>query len=276
MTDPQTFSPFYLPRLRSLLLVLCGASAQVPNKTWTPNYESLGPICSNHLSSSCGCENTQFRVGANANSPGKMFMMQSVNTHPCSRLFPSSTNTGACSYFRIVEMETGAVVANVSQSIDHDFCSAAVDHTRNTIWVFCSAFGRRNKKHPGPCSDGTYKGCYVGAWKASLNDLTSWSATAKSLTLPDGVGMANNDVTFVSGPKAIALAALPREAPAHQAVMIIEQDRGDRTGKIQFAVNTGTDGDLSKDWILLNGSQYHIDRLKPAAGEGTGDAPTIR
>jgi hypothetical protein len=173
-------------------------------------------------------------------------------------------------------METGRVIANVSQSIDHDFCSAAVDHARNTIWVFCSAFGRRNKEHPGPCSDGIYKGCYVGAWKASLTDLTTWSTTAKSLTLPDGVGMANNDVTFVSGSKAAAQAKLPGAAPAHQAAMIIEQDRGNRTGKIQFAVNTGTDGDLSKNWILLNGSHFHIGKVNPADGEGTGDAPAMR
>jgi hypothetical protein len=41
-----------------------------------------------------------------------------------------------------------------TQAIDHDFCSALADHERDTLWVFCSAFGRRNKLHPGPCSKG--------------------------------------------------------------------------------------------------------------------------
>jgi hypothetical protein len=91
-----------------------------------------------------------------------------------------------------------------------------------------------------------------------------------------GVGMANNDVTIVSGPKATAKTLLPGAAPAHQALMIIEQDRGDRSHNLQFAVNIGTDGDLSQNWVLLNGSEFHTDHRSLDVGEGTGDAPTIR
>ena len=87
----------------------------------------------------------------------------------------------------------------MSESIDHDFCSALADHGRDALWVFCSAFGRRNKLHPGPCSAG-FDGCYVGAWMTRLSgDFSTWTPTAKAVTLAAGAGMANNDVTLVSG-----------------------------------------------------------------------------
>eukprot|EP01047_Picozoa_sp_COSAG01_P104713 COSAG01_NODE_34003_length_555_cov_0.791667_1_plen_184_part_11 len=43
-----------------------------------------------------------------------------------------------------------------------------------------------------------------------------------------------------------------------------------------FAINTGTDGDLGANWVILNGSEYSFGLPKGAAGEGTGDAPTLR
>ena len=170
--------------------------------------------------------------------------MESVATHPCSKLFPvaGSGNSQACSYFRIRELATGLIVSNVSEAIDHDFCSALADHSTDTLWVFCSAFGRRNKLHPGPCSHG-YDGCYVGAWKTKLSgDLNSWSKTAHAVTLPAGMGMANNDVTLVHGAAARAAAArMHAPLPAHQAVMIIEADRGNWTNRSypSLAINTG-------------------------------------
>lgn len=106
-------------------------------------------------------------------------------------------------------------------------------------------------------------------------DLTEWSATAKTVVLPDGVGMANNAVTMVSGPKA-ADVAKRAGLPLFQAVMILETDRGSipRNEFPEFAINTGSDGDLTRNWIVLNGSKYRIDKLQD--GEGTGDAPSLR
>jgi len=48
---------------------------------------------------------------------GVMHIMESVDTHPCNRLFPHSGNSQACSYFRIRELSssTGKIVANVSE-----------------------------------------------------------------------------------------------------------------------------------------------------------------
>ena len=207
-----------------------GAVAQEPTKAWRPRYTSLGSFCSKGLKGNdgdCGCENTQFRT-----QNGSMYIMESVATHPCRRLFPAVApgNAQACSYFRIRELLTGRIVANISESIDHDFCSAVADHGRDTLWVFCSAFGRRNKAQPGPCQQaGGYSGCYVGAWKTKLSgDLASWTPTAKALTLPAGMGMANNAVTLVSG---TALAS--RHAPIGQLHCALP---GCSNGKLVFAV----------------------------------------
>jgi len=60
--------------------------AQEPTSGWKPRYQSLGASCSKGLKGNdgdCGCENTQFRI-----ANGTMYIMDSVNTHPCSRLFP--------------------------------------------------------------------------------------------------------------------------------------------------------------------------------------------
>ena len=259
------------------------AGAQDPGPGWAPRYESMGMFCTHGLKGNdgdCGCENTQFRT-----QNGTMYMMESVVTHPCEKLFPiaGKGNTQPCSYFRIRDMASGRIVSNVSAAIDHDFCSALADHARDTLWVFCSAFGRRNKLHPGPCqASGGYSGCYVGAWRTRLSgDLNSWSATAKALTLPAGMGMANNDVTLVTGDAARVAALMPGAAPAHQAAMIIE-GRGNWSRGAhypQFAVNTGTTGDLTKDWVLLDAAQFRIGGAAGTHlpdGEGTSDAPTLR
>ena len=100
-------------------------------------------------------------------------MMEST-AHGCQYVFPgyNETKLGDCGYFRIRDLASGHIVANVSQSIHHNFCSAVVDYHHNRVWTFCSAFGRE-APGGGPCS--TSKDCYVGAWSASLDDLTSWS-----------------------------------------------------------------------------------------------------
>jgi hypothetical protein len=263
--------PLHLPR------------AQEPPTGWKPRYQSLGAFCSHGLHGNdgdCGCENTQFRQ-----ANGSMYIMESVSTHPCERLFPAAAkgNSGACSYFRIRELQTGRVVANVSESLDHDFCSALADHGRDALWVFCSAFGRRSKSRPGPCqAGGGYAGCYVGAWKTRLSgNLDTWTPTARALTLPVGMGMANNDVTLVAGAASLATAAQPGTLPAHQAAMIIEGRGNWSRGRHypEFAINIGADGDLSKNWQLLDAAGYRI--AAPAGkrltdGEGSGDAPTLR
>lgn len=154
-------------------------------------------------------------------------------------------------------------MANVRPSINHDFCSGVVDYPRRRLWVFCSAFGRRNQLHPGPCRPNIAKGCYVGAWHASLDNLTVWSPVSKAVRLPDGATLYNNDVTLV--PYGRSTSGLP----PHQAAMVLESHQ------FQFAVNTGRDGDLTRNWHLLNSSEFSLSD-QGAAGEGTGDAPALK
>lgn len=172
------------------------------------------------------------------------------------------------------------VIANVSESLQHSFCAAVADHARRQVWVFCSAHARNNKQFPGPCDRKPYRGCYVGAWNASFDNLNRWSPTRKALVLPDGYALFNNDVALVSGAAAAAAAALPGAAPAHQATMIMEgrqEDPRKYPRLSPFAVNTGTDGDLGANWVLLNRTAFTISGFPAGAtGEGTGDAPTLR
>lgn len=51
-----------------------------------------------------------------------------------------------------------------------------------------------------------------------------------------------------------AAAVLPR----HQAAMVLEprSDHAFMNGSFRYAINTGTDGDLSKNWQLLPGEQF--------------------
>lgn len=256
--------------------------AQSPTKSWKPNHASNGMHCfdsapnpnaptSHDHAGGCGCENTPLRLD------GRLLMMESSG-HGCDTVFPgyNSSVSGDCSYFRLRDMHTGMIIANVSESRRHAFFAAVADHKRRMLWVFGSAHARNNKMFPNSCDVAPHKGCYVGVWNASFDDLTTWSETRKSLVLPDGYSLYNNDVAIVSGPHA------PHGVPGlpdHQAVMIIEQ-RTDDSHKFPFispfAVNTGSDGDLSGPWVLLKNDSFSLDYPKGAAGEGTGDAPTIR
>ena len=281
---PSTLSA----RVATLVLQLLAPSSlsQDPSPEWTPNHHtSLGLTCakdapnpndpSSRHSGGCGCENTLLRLD------GQLYLMES-HSHGMDDVFPpdvyNSSTQGDNSFFRLRNFKTGIIIANVSQSIGHSFCAAAADHERRQLWVFCGANARGNKLNPGPCGTTPRRGCYVGAWNASFDDLTSWSPTRKALVLPDGTSLFNNDVALVRGAAAAAAAAtLAGAAPPHQAVMIIEgrADKGvARPGP--FAVNTGNDGDLGANWKILDQSKYNFGLPKGAAGEGTGDAPALR
>ena len=249
------------------------ALGQNPTSSWRSNFEPLGlfcyknaknpnlPVAEQHEfahSGGCGCENTQFRW-----TNDEMFMMES-HGHNCDPIFPgyNSTVDGDCTFFRIRNMATGIVVANVSESLYHSFFSAVVDYTtkpgKPTLWVFGPAHARGNKVKPGPCDgNGNWSGCYIGGWKST--DLIHWSAVAKAVPLPDHFASFNVRATMVPGGGGgigsdEALHALPK----HQAAMVIEprSDYAFRNASFRYAINIGNDGDLSKNWKLLPGHLY--------------------
>ena len=260
-----------LPLLLLLPLLWQSARGQAPSSSWKPNFSPLGgpgqslycwkdaqnpnlPHAHDHIGS-CGCENTQFRW-----TDGALYMMES-HAHGCDTVFGAigynTTRDGDCSYFRVRHMDTGRVLANVSASLGHAFFSATVDYGATPaprLWVFGPAHARGNKLHPGPCDgDGNWTGCYIGAW--SSTDLVHWSDAAVAVPLPDHHAAFNMRVTMVASTNPAAAAA---SLPAHQAAMVIEprSDYAFRNGSFRYAVNVGTDGDLSANWQLLPGSAY--------------------
>eukprot|EP00665_Eupelagonemidae_sp_cell47_P002174 gene2174-8526_t len=291
-----------MPRRAAPLIAAAAAlprpsRGQDPPPGWAPNFASLGPYCWKDAPSAnadlpraggCGCENTQFRW------KGELMIMES-HARGCDYVFQGYNSTargGDCSYFRIRSMATGRVVANVSESIDHAFFSAVVDHAAPSaprLWVFGSAHARVNKARPGPCGgDANWTGCYVGAW--SSTDLVTWSAASEALKIPahhiaaagnwggravdaTAVTVFNVDVAFVRRP-----AGAPAAAPAHQAVMVLETrtDSAVPRGSIgSFAVNTGRDGDLSRGWELLPGADFAVSGETIPRQLNLG-APTVR
>lgn len=251
-----------------LLLALPSPNeAQNPTPSWRPNFTPLGLFCfkdaqnpnvdpaGQHLyphSGGCGCENTQFRW-----TDGELYMMES-HGHDCDPIFAgyNSSQEGDCSYFRIRHMLSGRIVANVSESLRHSFFSAVVDYDAKPtpkIWVFGPAHARGNTLKPGPCDgNGNWHGCYVGSWSSS--DLVTWSQTSQAVPLPDHHAAFNTRATMVTKMSPEAAAVLPR----HQAAMVLEprSDHAFMNGSFRYAINTGTDGDLSKNWQLLPGEQF--------------------
>lgn len=172
--------------------------------------------------------------------------------------------------FRIRKFSTGEVMANVTAAGGHSFFSAQVDQAHGKVWVFGVAHNRHghagDAKFPknkwNKCDNGPeHVGCYIGAW--STTDMIHWSQTAKAVPLPAGSTIGNNAVAMVSGDNYDT-----SKLPKHQAIMALEM--ADCAGaypqcmqtkeKFCFAVNTGSDGDLSKNWKVLGAehcSQIH-------------------
>jgi hypothetical protein len=252
-----------------VLLISCGlaclALAQTPSPSWKPNFVPLGLFCykdaknpnepaSHDHIGGCGCENTQFRW-----TDGSLYMMES-HSHGCDTVFAdigyNTTRDGDCSFFRIREMESGLVVASISQSLGHSFFSALVDYDAKPspkLWVFGPAHARGNKVKPGPCDGNSdWQGCYIGSW--SSTDLVNWSQASKAVPIPDHHAAFNTRTTMVRSMSPEAKKALP----IHQAAMVLEPrtDHAYSNSTFRYAINTGTDGDLSRNWQLLLASAF--------------------
>jgi hypothetical protein len=277
LPNTQTQKP-----LKMAVLLACFTSvaiAQNPSTSWKPNFEPLGLFCykdaklpnypdSHDHIGGCGCENTQFRW-----TDGSMYMLES-HSHGCETIFANynTTRDGDCSFFRIREMESGRVIANISASIGHSFFSAVVDYNAKPspkLWVFGPAHARGNKVNPGPCDgNGNWKGCYIGSW--SSTDLINWSKTSKAVPIPDHHAAFNTRTTMVTNMSVEAKKALP----PHQAAMVLEP-RGDHAfanTTFRYAINTGTDGDLSKNWQLLLASKFSESGWPSGPGEWSPSA----
>eukprot|EP01052_Picozoa_sp_SAG31_P021165 SAG31_NODE_1622_length_7722_cov_4.332940_5_plen_536_part_00 len=206
---------------------------------WKPNFESLGMLSTAEWGVA---ESSALRF------KGKMYVMESVSG---KGTFESQNLRSA---FRIRELETGKLVANVENANGHAFFVARVDHARGVVWVYGSA-RNRGINDEGACDSKAFdkngNRCYVGAWHST--NMVEWSSTSKALTVPKGTYVANVAVAIVSGSK-YDTSALPK----HQAVMALEYcdnehcEKSSRDNRYCFAINTGSDGDLGSNWKVLS------------------------
>ena len=79
----------------------------------------------------------------------------------------------------------------------------------------------------------------------------TWSHVSQAVPLPDHHAAFNTRATMVSGQRTSASAAV---LPAHQAAMVLEprSDHAYQNGSFRYAINVGTDGDLSRNWQLVS------------------------
>jgi hypothetical protein len=233
----------YLPLLLSLLLM-----ALSPAISWAPNFAHLGAWTGSNLEASP----LYYR--------GQLYLMMSQMGE-----FPPG---GAHSFFCVFDGITGEKLSCPASSSGHAFCSAIVQPAddaarppRNeTLWVFCSAWDRANHTECqtpgwgcGACAN-PEGGCYVGSWSCSadsVDDCGDWQFT-HALTLPGKVTVPNVGVGLVPHDMP-AVGDLPR----HQAFMALESS-------FSLAVNVGSDGDLSSNWIFLDPNSHTIDGVSNA------------
>jgi hypothetical protein len=181
---------------------------------------------------------------------GRWYMMQSeASDH-------FAPDGAAHTYFSVRDFATGEVVAAPPASSGFSFFSAAVDAARGVVWVFGAALDRFNRTVPAACPWGGHlrdnsTRCFIQAFSSS--DLVTWTS-ARALEVPPwedaALIIANVGAALVPG----GARAAPG-VPAHQAFMALETTV---EGAGAFAVNTGTDGDLSRGWVLLNRTQFAL------------------
>ena len=177
-------------------------------------------------------------------------MMQSE----ASSHFPP--DDAAHSYFSIRDFATGEVVSAPPASSGFSFFSAAVDADRQVLWVFGAALDRFNATVPAACPWGGHlrnnsTRCFIQSFRSE--DLVHWSS-ARAFEVPawdedPGLIIANVAAAFVArGGGGWGL-------PPHQAFMALETTFAGSGG---FALNIGSDGDLSRNWELLNRTQFSL------------------
>ena len=163
------------------------------------------------------------------------------------------------SYARIRELETGKLIANVSETIATSFVSAFVDHGQpggDVLWLSAN-----NGDRSGATQYGWQKNFpnQSGVLAMRSTDLRSFTT---SMAVPTGgpgqhAGTCNTEVARVD----VAVPGLP----PHRYVMILEHFAKDETN--DFLVNNNADGDLSHGWISANQPKF---RAAPGGG------PSIR
>ena len=199
-------------------------------------------------------ENTPFRF------KGKQYMMESIG---------ATIDGHGTSCFQIRELSSGMVITVVNQSAHHAFFSTTVDYEKEVVWVFGSAHDRSSRQ--GACDVDRTK-CYIGVW--SSRDLLNWTTGPPLLLGSFGSWFPINvDVDFVRSQHTDS------GLPKHQAIMYMETGPAYNPPRTTFphtfAINTGSDGDLSCNWVLLD-VNYSVAQIYGPTHGFIAECPSIR
>jgi hypothetical protein len=239
----QIMAPRPLFPFAALFLARAFPAAAPSPSPWAPNFAHLGALAMDTL------ESTPFTLH------GKLYVQQ-------ARMGSFAPDGAPHSFFCIHDASTGAEVSCPPLSSGYAFQSSIVDDARGTLWVFGSAWDRAQSSAPG-CRPWGCGACARGACNVSAmwtSDLVTWGGPVAAVRLPPNVTVPNVAVGF----RPTTTPPPPPGVPPHQAFMFLES-------AVSVAVNVGTDGDLSTNWVLLNASEFATG----PAGEA-GSCPAAR
>ena len=238
-----------------------GTIRPTPTPAWRPHYQVRG----------------SYDAGTNVATPfwwpkdKRMYLMEDINRGP---LDPPGWGTKygyywghaeqwhpeylGHSYFRIRDMKTSRVVANVSHSIGLGFPAAFVDYGYDKgagmLWVAATpndrGSNRKGARPFGPPHDYNSSTCgnySTGRWECGVymfnsSDLVHWDRTKTDIAW----GGPNIDLARVYSSNQHPT---PPNLPEHRYVMTSE--------KGVWMVNNNADGDLRSGWITLTKQQAH-------------------
>eukprot|EP01079_Euglenida_sp_SAG-EU17-18_P004304 gene4304-782_t len=138
------------------------------------------------------------------------------------------------SYARIRSLQTGVVVANISETIGYGFISPFIDYERGTAWLFGNQDDRCKDQKEAPVFSWSSKD--LRTWTRSPCPVHQAAPRSPGPVFATAVNTFNVEVSAVPNP--------PEGLPPHKYIMILEP--------FSFAVNNDPTGDLTKGWSLLD------------------------
>jgi hypothetical protein len=246
-----------------------------PSRPWTPHYTNHGAFAVQTLETSlffwrgCGSDpgsgpgpgSSASSGGAGggeaAKSPGApkgMYVMESMAGchHRGAGAVPDRFANH--SYFRVRDLRSGEIVANVAESIGFGFGSSFVDYDHQTLWIFGTRHDRCVNEHA--CDkDSSSEECLAqqGVWSWSTRNLITWTRHKTDVSWPDecrvrcdhaaGNSTRNFNVDVSRVRRATRKAPGVQVLPSHRYVMVTN------TGNLM--VNNQADGNLTRGWYTM-------------------------
>ena len=221
-----------------------------PPSHWTPHYTNRGAFAMETLETSLF-----FWRGTGARRG--MYAMESMGCHRGAATVPDGFANH--SYFRVRDLHSGEIVANIAASIGFGFGSSFVDYDHETLWIF-------GTRHDRCANGGLKKACDTdpnsqeclaqqGVWSWSSSDLVTWTQHKTDVVWPDkckvdcdlktlaGNSTSNFNVDVARVRMASGNASPGVQMLPHKYVMVTN------TGNLM--VNNEADGNLTRGWYTM-------------------------